>query len=105
MYSSSLIIPAGLNPGNYILRTEVIDLPKGDMTADDFTRGPHFYVNCMAVQVTSDGTDTPKGNKIPGIYNNMEEKFWVDGSVSANVATFKIPGPQVYTPSTPRGTT
>ncbi|KAJ2690225.1 hypothetical protein IWW39_000906 [Coemansia spiralis] len=91
-YKHGVVIPKEVPPGTYYLRTEIIDL-NSSIGEEDFTKGPHFYVNCMAITVTGSGKASPKGYKIPGIYNNAESKFKVDAGGAAESAKFVIPGP------------
>ncbi|KAJ2442037.1 hypothetical protein GGF42_007095, partial [Coemansia sp. RSA 2424] len=97
----ALTIPEDIPSGTYYLRTEVIDLAANLKTGyRDFTRGPHFYVNCLAITVEGTGEVSPKGHKIPGIYDNVEEKFVVNVEDSDASKEFVMPGPAVYNADT-----
>ncbi|KAJ2490049.1 hypothetical protein IWW37_003469 [Coemansia sp. RSA 2050] len=95
-YTHGVVIPKEVPPGTYYLRTEIIDLGssigKGIV---DFTRGPHFFVNCMAITVTGSGKASPKGYKIPGIYNNAESKFIINVDDATASSKFILPGPEM----------
>ncbi|KAJ2909724.1 hypothetical protein GGI21_001591 [Coemansia aciculifera] len=89
-----LTIPDDIPSGTYYLRTEIIDLSANlDTGHRDFTRGPHFYVNCLPITVKGTGKITPVKYKIPGIYDNLEKKFIVNVE---NPGKFTIPGPPLY---------
>ncbi|KAJ2336824.1 hypothetical protein GGI00_000616 [Coemansia sp. RSA 2681] len=97
----ALTIPEDIPSGTYYLRTEIIDLAANLKTRyRDFTRGPHFYVNCLAIAVEGTGEVSPKGHKIPGIYDNVEEKFVVNVEDSDASKEFVMPGPAVYNADT-----
>ncbi|KAJ2813385.1 hypothetical protein H4S07_000731 [Coemansia furcata] len=89
-----VVIPEWVPSGTYYLRTEIIDLANNNVpNIQDFSRGPHFYVNCMAITVTSTSTTYPKLYKIPGIYDNAESKFVVDVNDPDTFKTYVLPGP------------
>ncbi|KAJ2818336.1 hypothetical protein GGI24_005127 [Coemansia furcata] len=91
-----VVIPEWVPSGTYYLRTEIIDLTNNNVpNIQDFSRGPHFYVNCMAITVTSTSKISPKLYKIPGIYDNAEERFVVNVENSAASEAFILPGPAV----------
>ncbi|KAJ2736742.1 hypothetical protein IW152_000496 [Coemansia sp. BCRC 34962] len=55
-------IPAGIAPGKYYLRSEVIDLDgaRGNTPYQDFTAGARFHVNCNVLEITGSGTASLK---------------------------------------------
>ncbi|KAJ2745565.1 hypothetical protein GGI20_002052 [Coemansia sp. BCRC 34301] len=96
-----LTIPEDIPSGTYYLRTEIIDVAANiDSNVKDFTRGPHFYVNCLAIAVEGSGEVTPKGYAIPGIYDNLESKFYVNIEDPDASLAFVIPGPPLYSNTT-----
>lgn len=64
-------IPAGLAPGPYLLRAELIALHEADARYDENPmRGAQFYPNCVQLMVGGNGTvDLPEGVSFPGAYS------------------------------------
>ncbi|KAJ1890252.1 hypothetical protein LPJ66_007589 [Kickxella alabastrina] len=84
-------IPADIESGDYLLRTEIIALHGAQR------RGyAQFFPNCAQVSVTGGGSAKPKGYKIPGIYTADDPGIFVNyRKVNVN---YVIPGPPVYVP-------
>jgi len=79
-------IPSDIQPGNYILRTELIAYHDGR------DRGRQPYVNCAELTVTGGGSAAPGGASFPGSYD------WSDAALRYNIytadanAAFPVPG-------------
>jgi cellulase len=65
----SFKIPSDIQPGTYVVRTELLALhtnsPSFAMTA---LGGPEFYLGCFNVEVIGNGSATPDGATFPGAY-------------------------------------
>ncbi|KAJ2755942.1 hypothetical protein GGI19_001236 [Coemansia pectinata] len=94
-------IPGEIIPGKYLLRTEIIDIiSAGKTNYDDFTMGPHFYSNCLVLDITGNGTAPLKNPvSIIDVYKPYYKKpFYVEGTKNN---LFKLPGPAPYTTGKP----
>jgi hypothetical protein len=87
-------LPSDIKPGMYTLRTELIALHYAG------TRGPQNYPHCFNILINGNGTVTPKGAKIPGIYAPREPALFTslfDKSGKAqNWDNYVVPGPARY---------
>jgi hypothetical protein len=84
--SHSFQIPSDIKPGTYVVRTELLALHTNTanfkMTP---LAGPEFYIGCINIEVTGDGTITPEGETFPGWYNPTDPglnfvPYYGDGS-------------------------
>ncbi|PKS05147.1 hypothetical protein jhhlp_008514 [Lomentospora prolificans] len=96
-------IPAGLAPGNYLIRHELIALHQAN--------APQFYAECAQIVVTGSGTASPDASykaAIPGYCAQSDPNISirantndVDYQVAINdhsaEQVYKIPGPPVFT--------
>ncbi|KAG0645343.1 Cellulose-growth-specific [Hyphodiscus hymeniophilus] len=87
-------IPKTLAPGNYLIRHETIALHTSN--------APQWYPECAQLVVTGSGTGVPGASylaAIPGVYSmsNPEVNINVYSSANADVTTYTIPGPAVWT--------
>ncbi|KAL9087052.1 MAG: hypothetical protein Q9165_006880 [Trypethelium subeluteriae] len=87
-------IPANLKPGNYLIRHETIALHTSN--------APQWYPNCATLTVTGSGTGVPSSQylaAIPGVYKMSDPEIDIDvySNANANVMTYTIPGPAVWT--------
>ncbi|KAJ2068410.1 hypothetical protein GGI03_003156 [Coemansia sp. RSA 2337] len=90
-------IPEDIIPGKYLLRTEIIDILGGEKTNyADFTMGPHFYSNCLVLDITGNGTAPLKNPvSILDVYKPYYKKpFYTEGTKNKD---FTLPGPAPYT--------
>ncbi|KAJ2024800.1 hypothetical protein GGI10_006385 [Coemansia sp. RSA 2530] len=57
-----VVIPKGIAPGKYYLRSEVIDLDgaRGKSYYQDYTSGARYHVNCNLIEITGKGTASLK---------------------------------------------
>ncbi|KAF5380590.1 hypothetical protein D9615_004610 [Tricholomella constricta] len=79
-------IPAGLAPGQYLIRNEIVAL---------HSITPQFYPSCTQIKVTGSGTGQPSQTdlvSIPGLYSNA---VWPN--IYSDFGTFSIPGPPPVT--------
>ncbi|KAK0610623.1 glycoside hydrolase [Bombardia bombarda] len=84
-------IPAGLAPGNYLIRHELIALHQAN--------APQFYPECAQVQVTGSGTAQPDASykaAIPGYCKDTDSNIKFNINNHALPQTYVVPGPPVY---------
>jgi len=95
----SLKIPAGLKPGYYLLRPELITLHEAEVShQSNPQRGNQLYMACVQIQVLGSGTvSLPQGVAFPGAYK------YSDPGIVYNVyytppgaGPYKVPGPTVW---------
>ncbi|KAJ2813386.1 hypothetical protein H4S07_000732 [Coemansia furcata] len=96
-----IVIPSNIPSGEYILRSEIVDLTNAYVSNyDDFTMGPRVYSGCVVIDVTG-GDDTPLKNPVSilDVYKpyNKTPMFLKN----AKAAGFKLPGPAPYTTGKP----
>lgn len=64
-----ITIPSDIQPGLYILRTELLSLHGNGQKNNPGLKGlPQFYTHCYNIQITGEGTAKPEGVKFPGGY-------------------------------------
>ncbi|KAJ1890251.1 hypothetical protein LPJ66_007588 [Kickxella alabastrina] len=85
----NITIPANIQSGNYLLRTEIIALHEAQKKGY-----AQFYPNCAQVNVVSGGSAKPQGYKIPGIYKADDPGIFVN--YRKDPTSYVIPGPPVY---------
>jgi len=89
-------IPSDIKPGMYVLRTELIALHYASKT------GPQFYPHCFNIEVKGDGTQSPPGVSIPGVYKAKDPSLfgnlWAKSGPAAEKdwEAYVVPGPPVY---------
>lgn len=96
-------IPAGLAPGNYVARHEIIALHGGGSP-----NGAQNYPQCINIEVTGSGTDSPEGTVATSLYK-ADEAGILYSPYSGDNSGYKIPGPALYgsgsgSPTTPAPT-
>ncbi|KAJ2393949.1 hypothetical protein GGI05_002258, partial [Coemansia sp. RSA 2603] len=91
-------IPVDIEPGNYLMRTEVIALhgasqqyPPG--STDTYAQ---LFPNCAQLYVSGKGSAEPKGVAIPGAYKPTDPGLLVN--IHKKLTSYTIPGPDVYEP-------
>lgn len=98
----SFQIPSDIKPGTYVVRTELLALhansPSMVMTP---ISGPEFYLACFNVEVTGNGTATPKGVTFPGAYKLGDKglsfsPYYGTGSGVEKNSKYITPGPPLY---------
>ncbi|KAL2844172.1 endo-beta-1,4-glucanase D [Aspergillus pseudoustus] len=76
--------------GDYLFRPEIIALHEGNRQG-----GAQFYMECVQVSVTSDGSSTlPEGVAIPGTYTATDPGVLFD--LYNGFTSYPIPGPAVW---------
>jgi len=85
----SVTIP-DIPAGKYLLRPEIIALHEGNREG-----GAQFYMECVQIEVTSDGASTlPEGVSIPGAYTATDKGVLFD--IYNTFDSYPIPGPAVW---------
>ncbi|KAF5612773.1 glycosyl hydrolase family 61 [Fusarium sp. NRRL 25303] len=87
-------VPSTVAPGNYVFRHEIINLHSG---AEQ--NGAQLYPQCVNIEITGTGTDTPQG--VPGVelYKAQDAGILFD-PYAKDMSTYPIPGPALYKPET-----
>ncbi|KAG8944676.1 hypothetical protein FRC04_001640 [Tulasnella sp. 424] len=101
-------IPSDIEPGDYLLRAEVIALHVAGSLG-----GAQHYMSCYQITVTGGGSANPANGLVafPGAYSETDPGILFN--LYTSFTTYTIPGPTVYTPggssptttSKPSGTT
>lgn len=93
----SVKIPAGLAPGKYLFRTEILALHESDtLFSQDPARGIQLYPSCSQITITGSGKTTlPGGVSFPGAYKDSDSgiRFNLYG---ADPKSYVVPGPAVW---------
>ncbi|KAJ3037480.1 hypothetical protein HDV00_001655 [Rhizophlyctis rosea] len=95
----SVRIPAGLAPGNYLLRPELITLHEAEVShVTNKNRGNQLYMECIQIHVSGNGQVTlPKGVSFPGAYSYSDPGIVYNVYYTAvGAPAYKIPGPTVW---------
>ncbi|KAI1407734.1 lytic polysaccharide monooxygenase [Hypoxylon sp. FL1857] len=79
-------IPRQIQPGFYVLRTEIIALHNASNEI-----GAQNYPQCINLQITGNGTDLPSGVLGKELYDPNDLSMHLD--IYKGVSTYKIPGP------------
>ncbi|PBP21049.1 Glycosyl hydrolase family 61 [Diplocarpon rosae] len=85
----SVTIPPTIAPGNYVLRHEIIALHSAGQV-----NGAQNYPQCINLQVTGSGTDSPAGTLGTALY--QETDAGIEVNIYATIASYAIPGPALY---------
>ncbi|KAK6218811.1 hypothetical protein LQW54_002737 [Pestalotiopsis sp. IQ-011] len=84
-------IPAGLAPGNYLIRHELIALHQA--------KSPQWYAECAQIAVTGSGTAQPTADQkaaIPGYCKQTDPNISVAINDHTISQTYVVPGPPVF---------
>lgn len=84
-----MTIPASIAPGKYVLRHEIISLHSADNA-----NGAQAYPQCLNIEVTSDGTDTPAGEPATSFYKAEDPGIHL--SIYNGPLEYSMPGPALY---------
>lgn len=87
--SWAVTIPTSIAPGSYVLRHEIIALHSAGQ-AD----GAQNYPQCINLEITGSGTDTPAGTLGTALYKEDDPGVLVN--IYASMASYTIPGPSLY---------
>ncbi|OJJ49869.1 hypothetical protein ASPZODRAFT_58651 [Penicilliopsis zonata CBS 506.65] len=90
--SWTVTIPTAIASGNYVLRHEIIALHSAEEL-----NGAQNYPQCINLNITSDGTDTPTGTLGEALYNDTDPGILID--IYQSLSTYVIPGPTLYSGS------
>jgi cellulase len=82
----SFTVPADLEPGDYLIRAEVIALHVASSVG-----GAQFYMSCYQVTVTGSGTKSPAGVTFPGAYSSSDPGILIN--IYETITSYTIPGP------------
>ena len=87
-------IPSGLQPGYYLMRTEILALHAAQASPPD----PQFFVGCAQIFLSSGGSDTPKNTvSIPGYVDMNTPALTFNVYKEPLDLPFPNYGPPVYT--------
>ncbi|KAF2006390.1 lytic polysaccharide monooxygenase [Amniculicola lignicola CBS 123094] len=93
-------VPSTLAAGKYVFRHEIIALHGAGST-----NGAQNYPQCMNIEVTGSGTESPEGTLGTELYKNTDAGILVN--VYSGLTSYEIPGPALMggatstTPTTP----
>lgn len=87
--SWAVTIPSSIAPGKYVLRHEIIALH----SAGD-ANGAQNYPQCINLEITSDGTDTPAGQVATSFYKAEDPGIKIN--IYTTLASYTIPGPALW---------
>ncbi|KAK2757080.1 hypothetical protein FQN54_005049 [Arachnomyces sp. PD_36] len=90
-YTWTVNIPATIKPGNYVLRHELVGLHGAYDEG-----GAQFYPQCVNLEISGDGTETPKGTVGTKLYKSDDPGVLYDIYGDQNKPTYIIPGPPLY---------
>ncbi|GAM82349.1 hypothetical protein ANO11243_003280 [Dothideomycetidae sp. 11243] len=82
------VIPSTLEPGNYVARHEIIALHQAEAA-----NGAQIYPQCINLQITGSGSDSPTGVLGTALYN--ENSPGMIFNLYNNTPTYTVPGPAV----------
>ncbi|KAJ7497441.1 glycoside hydrolase [Mycena latifolia] len=86
----SVVLPASLPAGEYLVRAEIIALH----VAATYP-GAQIYIGCAQVKITSGGSAVPPKVSLPGAYHSTDPGITVN--IYNNLQNYTIPGPAVWT--------
>nr|AAM22493.1 family 61 endoglucanase [Phanerodontia chrysosporium] len=91
----SVTIPAGLKPGQYLLRHEILGLHVASQA-----NGAQFYPNCLQVEIVNGGNvELPEGIPLPGSYDPYDPGILVQlYKITPTTPNYTIPGGPVLLP-------
>ncbi|KAI1178813.1 glycoside hydrolase [Nemania sp. FL0916] len=93
-FTWTVTIPANIKPGNYVLRHEILALHSA------YDEGQaQFYPQCINLQVTGNGTETPAGTIATELYKIDDPGVLYNIYNDETKPTYVIPGPPIYTAS------
>lgn len=87
--SWAVTIPSSIAPGKYVLRHEIIALH----SAGD-ANGAQNYPQCINLEITSDGTDSPAGQVATSFYKAEDPGIKIN--IYTTLASYTIPGPALW---------
>lgn len=100
----SVKLPAGLKPGQYLLRPELITLHEAEVAhTANANRGVQLYMECIQIEITGSGTvSLPQGVSFPGAYAYSDPGLVYNlYYTQVGAPAYKIPGPTVWAGAAP----
>ncbi|KAJ5578112.1 uncharacterized protein N7459_007076 [Penicillium hispanicum] len=88
--SRTVTIPSSIEAGNYVLRHEIIALHSAEET-----NGAQNYPQCLNLEVTGGGSDSPTGTLGTSLYKDTDPGILIN--IYQSLSTYDIPGPALYT--------
>ncbi|KAJ5679056.1 hypothetical protein N7462_007300 [Penicillium macrosclerotiorum] len=85
--SRTVTIPSSIEPGNYVLRQEIIALHSAG--------NPQNYPQCINLKVTGGGSASPSGTAGESLYKASDPGLTID--IWHEATSYDIPGPALYT--------
>ncbi|KAI9836216.1 MAG: hypothetical protein M1819_001553 [Sarea resinae] len=82
-------IPPTIAPGNYVLRHEIIALHSAGEVD-----GAQNYPQCVNLQITGSGTDSPAGVAGESLYKDTDPGIEIN--IYTTLTTYTVPGPTLY---------
>ncbi|PGH11402.1 hypothetical protein AJ79_04903 [Helicocarpus griseus UAMH5409] len=84
-----ITIPACIEPGQYLLRAELIALHGAGSAG-----GAQFYMECAQIEVTGGGSASPATVAFPGAYSANDPGILIN--IYQDLAEYEVPGPEVF---------
>lgn len=88
--SRTITIPSTIEPGNYVLRHEIIALHSAGNK-----NGAQNYPQCFNLKVTGGGSDSPSGTLGTELYKDTDPGILAN--IYTSLSSYPIPGPALYT--------
>ncbi|KAL2815595.1 glycoside hydrolase [Aspergillus cavernicola] len=88
-FTTSLTIPTGIAPGNYVLRHEIIALHSAGQE-----NGAQSYPQCFNLVVSGSGSDEPEGVLGTTLYTPTDPGILFD--IYSGATEYPMPGPELY---------
>ncbi|KAK2060198.1 hypothetical protein LY76DRAFT_676879 [Colletotrichum caudatum] len=85
----SVVIPADIAPGDYLLRAETVALH-----AAGSANGAQYYMSCYQLTVEGSGSAKPAGVSFPGAYKATDPGLLIN--IYNKITNYVIPGPALY---------
>jgi hypothetical protein len=82
-------VPSSIAPGNYVLRHEIIALHSANQA-----NGAQNYPQCINLQVTGGGSESPAGVKANTFYTPTDPGILVN--IYGTLTSYDIPGPALF---------
>lgn len=89
---ANVTIPSNIEPGNYLLRSEIISLQIATSVG-----GAEFYPACIQLTIGGSGTGAPQSNEVcqfPGGYSDTDPGIYTPNIYNPPI-TYTFPGPPV----------
>ncbi|OBZ67851.1 putative endo-beta-1,4-glucanase D [Grifola frondosa] len=87
-------VPEDIEPGDYLIRAEVIALHVASSVG-----GAQFYMSCFQVNVGGSGSASPSTVNFPGAYSATDPGILIN--IYQQLNSYEIPGPSPYATTSP----